>query len=35
MVSILWKAVQEQQKIIEEQGEKIKELEGKINGSNS
>ena len=35
MVSILWKAIQEQQKIIKEQGQKLKELEGKINGSNS
>lgn len=33
--SLCCKAIQEQQKIIEEQGEKIKELEGKINGSNS
>lgn len=34
-ISLCCKAIQEQQKIIEEQGQKIKEMEEKINGSNS
>ena len=34
MISVAYKAIQEQQEIIEQQGQKIKELEEKINGNN-